>query len=131
MNGFVSYISTNTSLKKLEQKGRTLKPLQSNDSADPDDLKKDVDLPEADKVKATLKVYSPSEQIVEQAKANLKKTAEEEIISAPGGFELKPVKPSKGSKSAEIHKRYKKRGRPKKSESEKQKKKSKTSSKKD
>lgn len=112
MNGFQPYVPVPGSLKRLQLPGSLVKKVQKG----------------AGGTKASVKIVSPTEQLLDQAKESLKRN-KKEIITAGGSGAVvtdsltpsekkrKTENPSKKSskkpvsKTCKIHKRYGKKGK--------------------
>ena len=119
MNGFIAFLPVDSSLNKLKIAAHKLKPIQSggkgsssstsSSSSSGKGVKK-----QGQTASTTVKLFSPKEQVVEQAKDNLKRNREEAVIDAPDGIKILEVKkvakkvPTKkpGKKSTKLHKKY-------------------------
>lgn len=128
MNGFVAFLSVDSTLKRLKETASNLKPIHKLNNQSGRGCSSGVvgsctnsgGSRAASSPATTVKVFSPTEQVLEQAKENLKRNREEEVIEVPGGIKILSVKKARKSasekpkpkpkstkrKSSTIHKKY-------------------------
>ena len=117
MNGFQAFLAVSSSLSKLKATANKLKPIQSGGSSSSGSIS-DHHHKQYKGPPPTVKLFSPKEQVVEQAKDNLKRNKEEAVIEAPDGIKIIGVKKDRKSapaskkpkktakKSTKVHKKY-------------------------
>lgn len=124
MSGFQAFLPVDSSLSKLKIIAHKLKPIQSGGSSSSGSINDHHHQLKQGK-DATVKLFSPKEQVVEQAKDNLKRNREEAVIEAPDGIKIIGVKktsktspspkkpkaepkpkPKSTRKSTKVHKKY-------------------------
>lgn len=121
MNGFIAFLPVASTLNKLKITAHKLKPIRNNSNKTggvvaASSTGSSSHSPAVDKVKAQVKVFSPREQVIEQAKDNLKRNREEAVVPAPDGINILEVKKAgktaaapKKKTSSKIHKQYAKK----------------------